>query len=373
MEFTSNRRKLQEALQLVGGVAMLRTVKDALQSVYIDARPEGLILKATDCEVGIEVRIPDVTVARTGVVLLPAAHVMGIFRELSEPEVIVRSDGSGSEILSGRSRFRVVELDAGLFPGLPEFPGVLAGRVATADLVGMIRHVVFSSAEERTRYAFDGIKLEVCREELRMVSTDGKRLSYYRMPHIQQEEGMREALLPARALGHFGKALVGEGVEADLAVEGNRFGIRSQNVVLYCQQIEGSFPNFLPLVEKELPHHVMLDAEELLRALRRASVFAVAEARVVRLRLGAGNLNVRSNPVEQGEAETDVAVEYDGEPVELAFNPDYLTDYLKLVGANRVRVDFKDEQTASRWSVATTPSDEARKGELLYLVMPVTR
>jgi DNA polymerase-3 subunit beta len=364
MEFTADRKRLQEALQVVGGVAMLRTLKDVLQNVYLEAEENTVTLKATDYEVGIQVRLPEMNVSKPGVLLLPAAQTVGIFRELSEPEVTLRSDGKRCEIVTGRSRFRVVQYDPELFPGLPEFPSTLAARVSRADLLAMIRQVAFSSAEERTRYAFDGIKFQVQNEQIRMVSTDGKRLSYYWMPSEIQEAGEVDALLPARAMTHFIKALGGEGPDCELGIEGNRFGIRSENVVLYCQQIEGSFPNFVPLIEKELPRHVMLDSEELLGALRRASLFAGSEARVVRLRLEAGNLNVNSNVAEMGEAETDLAIEYDGEPMELGFNPDYLMDFLKIVGSGSVRMEFKDDQSASRWSLGE---------RFLYLVMPVSR
>jgi DNA polymerase-3 subunit beta len=160
------------------------------------------------------------------------------------------------------------------------------------------------------------------------------------------------------------KAL-GSGAEScELGIEGNRFGVRAGNVEVFTQQIEGSFPNFAALLENALSHKVTLDQDELHSAIRKASLFAGSDVRVVRFRLEPGNLNVNSNVAEFGDAQTDLAVEYDGEPVELGFNPDYLTDLLKVVGSGLVELEFETEKIASRWR----PNEH-----FVYLVMPVVR
>lgn len=364
MEFTVDRKRLHEALQVVGGVAMLRTLKDVLQHVLIEARDDVLMLKATDYEVGVQVRIPDVNVKKEGSVLLPSAQTVGIFREVGDPEVTFKTGRSRCDISAGRSRFKVVLFDPETFPGLPEFPAKATIRVERDDLVRMMKHVVFASAEERTRYAFDGIRLLIGDGLVRMVSTDGKRLSYYWMPAEPDDAGPVEALLPAKAMSHFVKALASEESMCEIGVEANRFAVRSENVEVYCQQIEGSFPDFERLIEKELTSDVRLDVDELQSALRRANLFAGAESRVVRLGLDGGNLNVNSNVAEIGEAKTDLPIEYDGDPVELGFNPDYLLDFLKIVGSGTVRMEFTDDQTASRWSAGE---------HFKYMVMPVSR
>jgi len=364
MEFTVDRKRLHDALQVVGGVALVRTLKDVLKNIYMEAKDGALILKATDYEVGIMVCITDVNIKNEGVVLLPSAQIVGIFREVTEPEVTFKAEGSQCAICAGRSRFRVVLYDPELFPGLPEFPAQVASRVGRDDILKMIKQIVFASAEERTRYAFDGIKLLIQDEKIMMVSTDGKRLGYYWMPSDPEDAGPVDALLPARAMPHFIKALGTRDESCELGFEGNRFGIRSDNVEVYCQQIEGSFPNFAPLIEKDLAYRITLDSEELLSSIRRASLFAGKESRIVQLKLDSGNLNVNSNDAEVGEAETDLPVEYDGESVVLAFNPDYLLDFLKIVGGGSVHMEFKDDQVATRWSAGEN---------FQYLVMPISR
>lgn len=364
MEFTVDRKRLHDALQVVGGVAMMRTLKDTLQNVYVEARDDSLTLQATDYEVGVCLRIPDVTVEKPGVAFLPSAQTVGIFREVSEPEVTFKTTQSRCDIRAGRSRFKVVLADPETFPGLPTFPDALATRAKRDDLLGMLKHIVFASAEERTRYAFDGIKLLIGEGMIRMVSTDGKRLAHYWLPSDPEEAPEIDALLPARALGHFMKALAGDDEDLELAVESNRFAIRSANVEVHCQQIEGAFPNFVPLVDKALSRSVTLDGEEILGALRRANLFAGSESRVIRLRFEAGNLNVNSSEAEVGEAQTDLPVDYDGEALELGFNPDYLLDFLKIVGTGPVRMEFEDDQTASRWTCGE---------HFKYMVMPVSR
>lgn len=364
MEFTADRKRLQEALQIVGGVAMLRTLKDVLQNVYIEARDGTLTLKATDYEVGIQVKIPEVDIRTEGVVLLPSAQTVGIFREVIDSQVTMKADGTRCEIRAGRSRFRVVQYDPEHFPGLPGFPSETTVQVKGEEFIRMIRHVSFASAEERTRYAFDGIKLLMSGDRMRMVSTDGKRLSHYWIALEKPVETEVDALLPARAMSHFIKALGAGSGSCELGMEGNRFGVRSEHVEVYAQQIEGSFPNFAPLLDKELARRVTLDVEELLSALRKAALFAGSDARVVRMKLEAGNLNVSSNVADFGDAETDLAVEYDGDAVELGFNPDYIMDFLKVAGSGSIELEFENDQAASRW----TPGEQ-----FVYLVMPVSR
>lgn len=365
MKFKASRKALQDALQVAASVATQRGPgKDVLQSVHMEARDGHLTLRATDYEIGLKVEVGEAQVEKEGTLLLNAGQVAGLVRELTDPEVTFRAEGSTCSVACGRSRFKLTVYDPSTFPELAPLPKVTALELPQRVLQEVLAHVLFAAAEDRTRYAFDGVKVLWEGNRLMAVATDGKRLAHYWVAVEGGAEAKVDALLPARALAQVLKILGDTDETCRLGFEERRFGLGAGAVEFTCQQLEGAFPEFMPILEREMPQRVEVESGELQRALRRAALFAPREARSVALVLQEGNLNVNARAAELGEAETDIAVEYGGPAIELGFNVDYLLEFLKVVPEGRVMMEFADPENASRWS----------DGERFrYLVMPIVR
>src|SRR5207245_11205705 len=112
MEVTVRREDLVRGLHLVQGVVERRNTLPILSNVWIEAAGEGIALTATDTEVGLRGLVA-AQVKRKGVVTVSARKLYEIAREVAAEEVVLKSAQAGwVEVFAGRSKFRIVSLDA---------------------------------------------------------------------------------------------------------------------------------------------------------------------------------------------------------------------------------------------------------------------
>src|SRR5262249_42540020 len=118
MEATLKREDLVRGLHLVQGVVERRSTLPILLNVHIEPCEEGVALTATDTEVGLRVRVRAQT-TRKAAITLSARKLYEIIRELTTPEVTIRAATAGwVEVHAGRSKFKVVSMDAKDFPAV---------------------------------------------------------------------------------------------------------------------------------------------------------------------------------------------------------------------------------------------------------------
>ena len=80
--------------------------------------------------------------------------------------------------------------------------------------------------------------------------------------------------------------------------------------------------------------------------------------------LAAGLLRVSSTNAEQEEANEEIEIDYDGEPVDIGFNVQYLLDVLSNLKNKKIQIALQDANSSA---LMTTPEDP----EFKYVVMPM--
>src|SRR5437867_7435042 len=119
MEVIVRREDLARGLYLVQGVVERRNTLPILANVLLEPAAEGIALTATDMEVGLRGLVPAV-IKRKGTVTLNARKLYEIVREVAAEELVLKSAQAGwVELVAGRSKFKIVSLDAKDFPELP--------------------------------------------------------------------------------------------------------------------------------------------------------------------------------------------------------------------------------------------------------------
>src|SRR5215510_4310215 len=174
MELSVGREELVRGLHLVQGVVERRTTLPILANVLLEPATEGLALTATDMQVGLRNVIP-AQVKKKGTVTVNARKLYEIVRELSADEVTLKAAQAGwVEVLAGRSRFKIVSLDAKDFPALPLGQQAVKGvelEIAAGTLREMIDKTLFAVSTDDTRLNLSGVFLCTSEEgALRMVA-----------------------------------------------------------------------------------------------------------------------------------------------------------------------------------------------------------
>lgn len=365
MKASLSRDPLAGALQLVGRAVSSRTTLPSLSGILLSAAGDHLTLRATDMELALTSSVSEVEVQAEGTVLLPGRLFADVVRSLPPGEVTLelRAEQGDVEIASGAARFHLRTLTADDFPRLPAPEGEPV-RLPAAPLAETIELVARAASRDEVRPILTGVLLQADERSLTMVATDSYRLS---VKHTALETAVPQALeanVPARALRELARIATADGVEeVEISLPRNQVVFGAGDVVLSSRLIEGQFPSWRQLIPESFEHEVRLPREELLETARRISQLAQRNA-PLRLAFAEGELTVAAETPEIGDASEAMPAPYSGEPLEIAFNPQYLVEGIESVGSEQLAIQLSSPLRPG----LLRPVDG---DDFSYLVMPI--
>jgi DNA polymerase-3 subunit beta len=363
MKLKGNRQRLLDAFTVVGSVVAPKSIKPILKNVRLVVSPEGATLLATDLEVAIRYKVVLDSVEEGGGVLLPSSKVLGILKESEGDEVEINSDGHSIELLCGNGRFKVLGEDPEEFPVVPSFDDDQSFMLQRELFRTLVKKTTFATAKERTRYAFNGVRFEVEGDEARMISTDGKRMAVKTLP-IDNPDGLNVGrIIPTKGLQTFDRVLTEEDKDVQISLQEKQAMIKTSCAEVSSRLVEGAFPNYQAVIPKETPCSASFPRGELLSALRRAAILTNDESKSIKLSFTESNLTLTSRAIDVGESKVELATVYEGEPLDVAFNPDYLIEGIRSMDAESITLRLSGKNTAAR-----VDGEES----FIYVVMPVT-
>lgn len=411
MRVICDRGALLDAVNLVASVAPVRTPTPALSCIKLTARkgPAGgeVILAATDSETSLSISVTHVDVQQPGAAAIPADKLRAIVSaEDGEPTLTIESGAAGGEgsdqvhIKGQNAHFRVFAFPAADFPQMPDLQQTLSGEAGPAprtvftqsagSLLDLVNRTSFATARETSRYAINGVLMKRDGKKLEMVATDGRRLALSRAQITAAGGGKDKdsvaCIIPTKALGVLQKlvrddeetvrvavtdsriffAFESGGVGEDAPKKGKGGGEPVTRAVLSSTLVEGTFPPYEDVIPKEQDKKITAGRDELNSAVRKANVLTNEESRGVRMAFNAGDkrLKLSSRAPEMGESEINVDLSsYEGDDIEISFNPTFITDVLKVVNEQEVIIELK---SGNRPGLIRSSNND-----FVYVVMPV--
>ncbi len=257
MELKIGAQELAKALGRSQGIVEKKSTMPILSHVLIEARKAGqLVVSATDLDLAVSSEHA-CEVLKEGSLAVSARHLYEIVRALPEASVTLKkAQNNYLEVKSGPAEFKIVGLPAEDFPALPRFDKVPFADVEPAALLEMIERTFFAVSTDETRYNLNGVFFEPSQDSLRLVATDGHRLSLSERPFEASFGLKRGVILPKKGLTEL-KKLLAEAVEsgeekpeAKLGFLENNAIFRRPGVVLSMRLIEGLFPDYKQVIPK---------------------------------------------------------------------------------------------------------------------------
>jgi len=365
MKFTITRERLQEGLLAVANAVPSKTTLPVLANILVEAVDGGIRLSGTDLDIAVSTVVP-AEVDAEGAVTLPARKLVEIVREL--PSAAIRITAAGEQRVNlecGRSRFKLLGIPRDEFPSFPGVKFEGGWKVASGDLQKLIGHVAFAASTEESRPILNGVLWELRKEQMRMVATNGHRLARMDVAVSGSTES-GDFIVPPKALDQI-RRLFGAADEIEIARSENHLGFRCGRTYVYTRLIEGPYPNYEQVIPRDNDRVAVIDKQALASTLRRVGVVASDQTHRVRLGFGAGNLKFTVSTPDLGEAHDEMAVSYDGEPLEIGFNANYLLEILKYIPTDEVRLTMKAPERAA----TLEPAGWDDPASYLCLVMPL--
>lgn len=348
--------------------AATRGAIQALSGVRLATTDAGIELAATDTEIALRSSL-EANVEQPGVVLLPARLLVDILRALEGDTVSLEQKAEAGEVTvsSERANFSLRTLLADDFPRIPESPDGAGVELPAKAVAATIERVAKAASRDETRPVLTGILVSVDEQGLRMVATDSYRLSVKETALGEDAREPFEANVPARALQELSRVTSETDAETiKIAARDNQVVFGVERMTLSSRLIDGQFPNYRQLVPESYEHELRVSRDELLSVVRRISILAQRTA-PLRLRFEAGELTLSAQTPDVGQASETVPVNYEGETLEIGFNPQFLQDGLDSVHSDELVIKLI---SALRPGLLEAAGDDD-EGKFLYLIMPV--
>ena len=361
LRVTCPRDELARALGVVSRGVSTRTTVQILAGILLHASGGRLELAATDMELSLRTSL-DASIESDGSVVVPGRLLLELARLLPAAEVTIehKLEEAAVEIRSGAATYRLHTYNAEDFPRLPDAEAAERHDVDRGTLLETVSRVSRSASRDESRPVLTGVLMRFEPGKLVMAATDSYRLSV-KETAIEGTVPELEAIVPARALQELARvAQAGERIE--LGVHENQVIFSTGDALLTTRRIDGQFPNYKQLVPEAFDHELALPREELLDVVRRVAVMAQRNS-PLRLRFGDGELTVSAQTQDVGEARESLPVSFNGEPLEIGFNAEFLRDGIESVGGEQLRLKLI---SPLRPAVLQGEDDT-----FLYLIMPI--
>jgi len=368
MEITVSKFELLRELTATQGVVERKTTIPILSNYLFEASGDKLSLTATDLDLSLRTSC-SAKVKKDGACAIPARKLYDYVKLLPDADITIRLlENHWVSIRCGRSNTKMVGMARSNFPSLPVFPSAGVIKIPAAVLRSMIAKTGFAIASEESRYTLNGALMVLKPESITMVATDGHRLAHVERSGEKFEgvSGEMKTLIPKKAMDELKSLLDSEVETIDFAKDESTLFFRVGPRLLTSRQLTGQFPNYEAVLPKDISKSIALHGEELGAAIARVAQFADERSRAVRLRLEKSELKISASSTETGESEDSIEVAYDGEPMAIGFNAQYLTDFIKATGSCEVKLELKDAQSAGQLRPA-----EGEDYKYRYIVMPM--
>lgn len=363
MEIAVKREVLAEAFAIAQSITTTRTTRPVLQNALLTVTAEGLTISATDMEIGLTWKISgeDCQVKGEGSVLLPAARMAQITRNIESEEITLKTQDNTCVVSGGRSVFEVLMADVEDFPEVPKLPEDAGLEMEAEKFAAMTRKTIFASARESTRYALNGIHMEITDGLMEMVATDGRRMALMR-EKVDKKAKMPAAIVPQKALAQVEKLKTEEDEKIRILIRERQAFFSTAKGTVVSRLVEGHFPPYRDVVPKETDKKAKISRGALLSALRQAQIMTSEDSRSVLLAFGASELTVTGRAPDEGRGEVKVDIEYEGEPLEIRFNPQFMIDALSASDADDITLEMKEPSSPTALKDGTG---------FLYVIMPI--
>ena len=363
MKATLTKTDLQKGISHVQNVVPSRSALPIISNVLLNVTKGELKLSATDLRVGIECTVA-AKVASQGSLSVSATRLGEIVRELPEKDILIQSTKENMLALTcDKSFFKIMSLPGDEFPALPVVETKTPLSLEQRLVREMLQKTAFAISSEQARYTLTGLLFDLDKGKLRVVATDGRRMSYAQRDVDVPKDYKAGVIIPDKMITEVLRLMKGDG-EVVVEIGENQIVFTFDNVRLVSQLIEGNFPDYRAVIPKKYEREVLVDTFDFTMATRRASTVTSREFNSLKLHISKGLMVLSAVTPDVGEAKDEIGVAYDGEEIDIVFNPDYLLDALGSIETDRTVLELKDALSPG----VLKPYESE---DYIYVVMPI--
>lgn len=364
MKVSVLQENLIQAVTRTGRVISAKPPLPILSHVLLRATKEGLILTGSTLETTESVSV-GAKIDKEGGICVPAKVFSELVSSLPQDTVVLEEKEGSLFVSCGGVRASIAGMSAGEYPPTRSPQGKKEITLKKEDLASVLSRVLFAAATDEGRPLLTGVKIVQKEEGALFAATDGYRLSVYRSG-LSFPPGT-DLVIPGRALGEILRVCQEEKEVKEVALSDTGDGqlvVRVGDTAIITRRIEGEYPNFEKIVPTKHTTTATIDVQQLVKAVKSASIFARDSANIIRLHVGKNALTISANAPQVGENTVEMDARTEGEEGDIAFNSRFLAELLS---------NFPGEEVVFEMTGALNPGAfrSPKDPAFLHIIMPV--
>jgi DNA polymerase III subunit beta len=337
MNVAVNSQRLATELRLLNKVVPSKPAIAILSHCLMSADDHGFNLYATDLEIALSTDC-QASVSMPGETALHVARLLSLVEQFPDDDVIIQADGAKVLVSCGAFKSRLQAMPVTDFPRPPQVEGdssTLDGA-SLRQMIGRVRYAINATAQ---KFVMQGALLTLSGQVAAMVATDGKRLALTTSGREGKDERI---IIPIKALDMLAGS---DAAEVELTVGPKHLHFTSQGRLLTSRTIDGQFPAYDRIIPRDNELAVTVSKGVLMAALKRI-VLVSEDNKATYFSITPGAIELSSQSAEVGQAIEAVACAYDGAPLKVCVNGEYVLDFLQAASGASVTLKFKDAKSA---------------------------
>ena len=342
MEFRIAKNEFLRGLRLAQGIADRKSTMPMLANVLLRTQGKGQILiAATDLNVSLTAELKSQN-AHEGGITLGAKNLYELIANAPGEDVTLKkADNHWAEIRSGKVTYRIVGMPDRDFPKVPDHREAQYATVDSTVLREMIERTLFSVCNDETRFHLNGVYFESDGSKVRMVSTDGHRLSKVERTIPNGPKLTTGVIIPKKGLLEIKKVLEA-GPSCKIAIKTPHLFVVHEDTAIAVKLIDAQFPPYEQVIPKDHKRVIAVDRMRLIDALRRAQLMS-SETRGVKIAASKDGITITSDNPDLGEVREELEAEYAGDAIAIGFNPKYVVELLSQMASDQVTLSLGGE------------------------------
>ncbi|MDR3330750.1 MAG: DNA polymerase III subunit beta [Endomicrobium sp.] len=349
MRVICEKEELIKGIQIVLPVTSSKSTLPVLSNILFETNIDKIKLSSTDLEIAVKCCIKG-EIIEDGGITVPAKKFADVIKELStKDEIEINSDETNQiNIKSGKSKFNLMGISYTEYPIIPEIPKKESFAIKRNLFISMLKKTIFAVSKDTQRYVLNGTYFIVENGQLKMVATDGRRLAYITTNQIQTQM-FGKAIVPNKAISDILRLLSTE-LKSEIikiGITDNKLAIEMEEIIFTSTLIEGTFPNYEQVIPRTLSSKVKLNVKNTLSAVKQMAILTVDKlslegSAVIKFCFKSNLLKISASTSGVGFGEVELETNYEGEPIEISFNPSFIKDVLQNINEDFAIFEFKN-------------------------------
>ncbi len=373
MKIFSLQENLKQGLALVSHVAGKNINLPILNNVLIKAEAGKIRLIATNLEIGIISTVRG-KIETDGSFTVNSKIISDCITLLPNKKVGLEHKSGDLLIDCENYQAKAKGQSAEEFPLIPEVDKGVCFSAQADEVKKAISQVIFAAAASETRLELSGVLFSFSGNNLIITATDSYRLAEKKIQIKSNSEEDKKIIVPAKTLQellrvlsvNLGDEVEGGGKEIKFYTSDNQILFTYGSTELVSRLIEGQYPDYQQIIPTNSKTKISIDRQELIRAVKMASLFSRTGINDVNLDfpLGKNQVVVSAVSGQTGENITKLAARVVGDDNSIVVNYRYLLEGLSNIENETIKIEVVDGNTP-----CVVKQEQAE--EYLYIIMPI--